>query len=311
MRLKPTTIWPALAALVIVFVVAVALIRSRLETGPVFAGRPLSHWINVLEAGRASDKAEHQLASKAVQEAKTADPAALQSAILDRIEAAYSTSAKYWYRTYFSIPPKLRSHLPKPRFGRIEFQTVVSLDGIMPEPSARQWAAIQKILNFPYLSDAEGAAQLVALSTATQTVPESIAFLRERLPMNEDLRHHNLFEAIRSKYNYAGWHNHHEAVSGLLADLKKISASDPNPDCRVAARQAWDKLTFELGATASADATRPEPKSGSTLTQASLYADPVPPADRPLSTDASRLASDLSLQLAPPPPPPATGLFKP
>lgn len=319
MRLKPTTFWLALSALLVV--VAVLLTRSRHETGPIVSGRPLSHWVNVIETPGFGawtstggirtyyGQPEYNQALQALD--KNTDKAALQSLILDRIEAAYSPTAKFWHRAYFSIPTWLRQPFPAPRFGHVQFQTVELLDGIMPEPSARQRAAIQTMLGFRHINGADGAVNLVALSTATQTVPESIAFLRQLLATNDGTERVNLCETIRAKYKFDGWSRHREDVAGLLADLGKLATSDPNPDCRRAAHQALDKLTFELGASESAVAQNAAQKSGSSLTQASLFASPVQPNERPLVLDAPRAASELNLQLVPSTPTPGADPFKP
>ncbi len=306
MRLKPTTTWLALSALLIALVLLLA--RGPFETGPIVSGRPMSHWLDVIEAGRIGG-AEFNEARNAL--VHTTNRAALQVLVLDRIEAAYSPSAKFWHQTYISTPTWLRRLLPKPHFGHIQFQTVELLDGIMPEPSARQRAAIQTMLSFGPMNDADGAARLVALSTATQTVPESIASLRQQLAIDDVTLRLNSCEAIRAKYKFEGWSSHREAVAGLLADLRKLSTSDPDPDGRKAARQALDKLTFELGASESAAGKPRETKPESTLTKASLYETPAHPEERPLILDAPRAASELNFQLAPPAPAPGSDPFKP
>ncbi|HTH50124.1 MAG TPA: hypothetical protein VMB21_21605 [Candidatus Limnocylindria bacterium] len=306
MRLKPTTTWLALAALLVV--VAVLLARRRGESGPIVAGKPLGHWVDIIEDKKAG-KTERQEALGAISD--TTNKAALQSLILDRIEAAYSPSARSYHQAYISTPAWLRRLLPKPRFGHIQFQTVVLLDGIMPEPSARQRAAIRTMLYFTHVNDADFAVQLAALSTATQTIPESIAFLRERLATDDATERLNICETIRAKYKFDGWSRHRDEVAGLLADLRKLAASDPDPGGRKAARQALDKLTFELGASESAGARSPGPNSENTLIQPSLFASPVQPADRPLALDAPRAASELNLELAPPTPTTGAEPFKP
>lgn len=266
MRLKPTTLWPALAALVIV--VAVVLVRWHRETDPIVAGRPLSHWVDVLEAGVHFGSPEYNRAYTILTE--TTEKAALQSLILGRLEAAYSPAARFWLNTYISLPAQIRAHLAKPRFGVIEPRTLMLLNDIRPEPSARQQAAIRQMLNYAsfYVANQEAlsAARRVSLSTATQTVPESVAWLRQQLAGPDPDGPVNACAAIRSQPRFDGWRNHRGAVAGLLADLRTMSTSAANPEGRGTARAALNRLTFELGAAdiAATESTSPKPVTPAT-----------------------------------------------
>ncbi|HTH50123.1 MAG TPA: hypothetical protein VMB21_21600 [Candidatus Limnocylindria bacterium] len=307
MRLKSKQPWLALAALVLLAALVGA--RPRPTPDPVVAGRPLSHWLEVLDNPLTAKRTEYLTASRVVFE--NTNHAVLQSLILDRIERSYSAPARMWSLVYGSLPPWLRSPLPEPHFGRIELGLIYRLDGITHEPSARQRAVIQRMLGYESLNNrGTSGALLVALSPSTQTAPEAIALMRQQLAVAPPERRLMVCVAIRDQRHFESWRAHREAVAGLLADLKLVATADPDPGARVEARKALDHLNSALGGLTLAG-TGPEPKLGSALTPPALFNRPLSAVDRPLAWDAPGAAADLNLHLSSPAPAAGIGLLKP
>ncbi len=299
MRLKTTMLWATLSALLMVAVVFLA--QTRRDADPILAGRPISQWLGVLEKGQAASVADYNKAYDVLFET-TNHRAALQAQILDRIEAAYSPSAKLWQQAYASLPAKVSARLPQPRFGHINPQTVLLLDGIMPEPSPRQRAAIEKLLGdtSPDNSWLISSALRVGLSPSTQTVPDAMALLRQQLAAASPNRRFLVCGTICNQHGLEGWRNHREVLSGLVADLWKLTTAPIGIDGREAARRALDRLPRDLENLGSAAApplrdTSPE----SPRLPTTLFDNPVHSAHRTLALEAPETASNLSLQLAP------------
>ena len=262
---------------------------------PVLSGKPMSQWLEALE----SEKPGSQVWGQAFRVlADTGPKTALQAQILDRIERRFSPMTLSWYRFYFGVNRAIRRRLPRPKFGQIGNQTVAFLDGISTNASPRQKAAIESIIRFGDFSQAIGMAYLVALSDATQSPPDAIAFVRRELGSLDSNRRLNLCEALRSKSRLDSWRSHSALVSGLKQDLSKLTTSDPNPDVAIAARKALEHLEFELGAR-SYPTTETHPAAGRLLELPSQEPTVSGAPQSPFDLNPKKLSTELRMDLAP------------
>ena len=251
---------------------------------PVVSGRPISHWLDVLDR-QETTKAEQEEALRLLRE--TDQRAALQSRILDRIEDRYSSPSLAWYQIYSGVSPRVRRHLPVPQFARMDLRVLSLLNGISTNALPRQKAAMETVVRFGSFLQALDIAYGVALSEATQSPAEALALARRELANRDPVRRLGLCEALASKRGLDAWREHSELVRGLQADLARVVASDPISEVSVAARKALGHLEGETQApdhpaassSASGGSRKLEPR-GNALPQSPLP-DLIFPLDAP------------------------------